>query len=49
MSLYSEVFGLVLFDLPDIEIDEAHREHVAGEKVELIFLVLVVRCVGVPQ
>jgi|GEM_PF-5695911 len=36
MSLYPEVFGLVLFDLPDIEIDEAHREQVAGENGELI-------------
>ncbi len=43
---FPEVIRLVLLDLPDVEIDEAHREHVVGEKGELVFLVLVVRCVG---
>lgn len=37
-----------LLDLPDVEIDEAHREHVVGEEGELVFSVRVVRLESVP-
>lgn len=40
---FRKIFRFVLFDLPDVEIDEAHREHVVGEEGELVFFVLVVR------
>ena len=44
-----EVLRSVLLDLPDVEIDEAHREHVVGEEGELEFAVRVIRLEGVPQ
>ena len=44
-----EIPRLGLPDLPDIEVDEAHREHVVGEEGELVFAVGVVRLEGVPQ
>ena len=39
---HREVLWLGLLDLPDIEINEAHREHMVGEEGELVFPVLVV-------
>jgi len=36
-------------DLPDVEIHEAHREHVVGEEGELVFAVRGVRLEGVPE
>ena len=35
--------------MADVEIDEAHREHVVGEEGELVFAVHVVRFEGVPK
>jgi hypothetical protein len=32
----------VLFDLPDVEIDKAHREHVVCKEGKLVLLVLIV-------
>ena len=40
---HSKVLRLRLLDLPDVEIDKAHREHVVDEKGELVFAVGVVR------
>ena len=36
-------------DLPDVEVDKAHREHVIGEKGELILAVVVVGLECVPE
>ena len=36
---FEKVRWPVLFDLPDIEIDETHCEHVIGEESELMLLV----------
>ena len=44
-----EVLGLCLFDLPDVEVDEAHGEHVVGEKGELILAVGIVGRERVPK
>ena len=44
-----EIIGAGLLDLPDVEIDEAHCEHVIGEEGELVFAVRVVRLEGVPK
>lgn len=44
-----EILWRRLLDLPDVEIDEAHREHVVGEEGELEFAVRVVRLESVPQ
>ena len=44
-----KVFQPSLPYLPDIEIDEAHREHVVGEEGELVFPVRVVGIKDVPQ
>ena len=49
MRPFPKSLGFVLFDLPDVEIDKAYREHVVGEKDKLVFPVLAVRCVGIPQ
>lgn len=38
-----------LLDLPDVEIDEAHSEQVAGEKGELVFAVRVVPLEDCPR
>ena len=46
---FLEIARLRLLDLPDVEIDEAHREHVVGEEGELVFTVRVVRLEGVPK
>ena len=46
---HSKVLRLRLLDLPDVEIDKAHREHVVDEKGELVFAVGVVRLEGVPE
>jgi len=44
-----KVFRPSLPDLPDVEVDEAHREHVVGEEGELVLAVGVVGLEGVPQ
>ena len=44
-----EVLGLSLLDLPDVEVDEAHGEHVVGQEGELVFAVRVVGLEGIPQ
>ncbi len=44
-----EVAGLGLLDLPDVEVDEAHGEHVVGQEGELVLAVGVVGLEGVPQ
>lgn len=46
---HREVLGLRLLDLPDVEVDEAHGEHVVGEERELVLAVRVVRLEGVPE
>jgi len=46
---FLEVLGFVVSDLPDDEVDEAHGEHVIGEKGELAFPGLVVRLKGIPE
>ena len=46
---HREVLGLRLLDLPDVEVDEAHREHVVGEEGERVLRVGGVRLEGVPQ
>ncbi len=46
---HREILWRRLLDLPDIEIDEAHREHVVGEEGELIFAVGGVHLESVPQ
>ena len=46
---HRKILRLGLLDLPDVEIDKAHREHVVGEEGELVFAVRVVRLEGVPQ
>ncbi len=46
---HREILWRRLLDLPDVEIDEAHREHVVSEKGELVFAVRVVRLESVPQ
>ena len=38
----------VLFDLPDLEIDEAHVEHVKGDEGEGIFLGVVIDLEALP-
>ena len=38
-----------LLDLPDVEIDETHGEHVIGEKSELMLLACIVRFERVPE
>ena len=43
---HRKILRLGLLDLPDVEIDKAHREHVVGEEGELVFLVFVVRLEG---
>ncbi len=40
MSPFSKSSRTGLLDLPDIEIDEAHGEHVVGEEGELVFAVV---------
>lgn len=46
---HREILGCRLLDLPDVEVDEAHREHVIGEEGELVLAVGVVGFEGVPQ
>ena len=46
---HREILWRRLLDLPDIEIDEAHREHVIGEEGKLVFAMRVVRLESVPQ
>lgn len=46
---HHEVLRLRLLDLPDVEIDEAHGEHVVGEERELVLAVGVVGLEGVPE
>jgi hypothetical protein len=46
---HREILWRRLLDLPDVEIDEAHREHVVGEEGELIFAMRVVRLESDPQ
>ena len=46
---FREIARLRLLDLPDVEIDEAHREHVVSEEGELVFAVRIVRLEGIPQ
>ena len=38
-----------MLDLPDVEVDEAHRQHVVGEEGEPVFAVRVVRLESIPQ
>ena len=44
-----EIARFRLLDLPDIEIDEAHGEHVVGKKCELVFAVRGVCLESIPQ
>ena len=44
---HREALGLRLLDLPDVEVDETHREHVVGEEGELVLAVGVVRLEGI--
>ncbi len=46
---FFEVLWFVVSDLPDDEVDEAHGEHMVGEKGELVFLGLVVCRENVPE
>lgn len=46
---HCEVLWFGLPDLPDVEIDKAHRQHVVGEEGELVFGVGVVGLECVPQ
>ena len=46
--LILEVPWLRLLDLPDVEVNEAHREHVVREKGELVLAVRVVGFEGIP-
>ena len=46
---FLEVLWPSLPNLPDVEINKAHGEHVVGEKGELVFPVLVVRLKGIPK
>lgn len=45
---FLKVFWPGLSNLPDVEVDEAHREHVIGKEGELILAVSVVALEGVP-
>ena len=49
MRPFAKSSGSGLLDLPDVEVDEAHGEHVVGEEGELVLAVGVVRLEGVPQ
>ena len=49
MMALLKVFQPGLPDLPDVEVDEAHGEHVVGEEGELVLAVGVVGLEGVPQ
>ena len=45
---FGEVVRLRLFDLPDIEVDKAHCQHVVGEEGKLVLSLLVVNPKRIP-
>ena len=46
---HREVLGLRLLDLPDVEVDEAHGEHVVGEERKLVLAVGAIGLERVPE